>query len=257
MQAPLSLLRARLRLGGMGRACWAFPTVLLTLSGCAVQTPPVTSASSWSVVSSLSAGTHVRVSCFDTSLANLPEHRVEGPLVDADDTAITVRTGAGPRRLLRSEVHRVDAARPKVRSDSLANGTLIGGLIGAAAVAFMAMGSAESSDLMPFSVPLLIVGGGLAIGALIDSAREGLEYQTICIWQPRVGAVLDAASLSARRGERPNLSVRRVEHTGRARHRGTRCHGPCKLGRAEDGRPLHLASRVCRAEGQTHLASSR
>ena len=169
----------------MGRACWAFPTVLLALSACAVQTPPVTSASSWSAVTGLSAGTHVRVSWFDTSLANLPKHRVEGPLVDADGTAITVRTRSGPQRLLRSQVHRVDAARPKIRKDSLVNGTLIGGLIGAGVVALMAIGSAESSDPMSFTVPLLFVGGGVAIGALIDSAREGFDYQTIYLWQPR------------------------------------------------------------------------
>jgi hypothetical protein len=169
----------------MRRACGVFATViLLALPGCGVQTPPVTSPSSWSAVTSLPPGTQVRLSWFDTSLANLPEHHAEGALVDADDTAIAVRTGTGPQRLLRVQIHRVDAALPKKRTDSLANGTLIGGLIGASAVAIMARGSAESSDPMPFTVPLLFIGGGLASGALIDSAREGFDYRTIYAWQP-------------------------------------------------------------------------
>ena len=169
----------------MRRACGAVAiTVLLALPGCAVQTPPVTSASSWAAVASLPAGTQVRVWWFDTTLADLPKHRAEGPLVDADGTVITVRTRAGPHRLLRSQVHRVDAARPKRRSDSLLNGTLIGGLIGASAVALMAVGYAESSDPMPFSVPVLFVSAGLSIGALIDSARGGFDYRTIYLWQP-------------------------------------------------------------------------
>ena len=103
----------------------------------------------------------------------------------ADGTTITVRTGAGPHRRLRSQVHRVDAAPPKGGSDSLANGTLIGGFIGAGAVALMARGSAESSDPVPSAVPLLVVGRGIAIGALLDSARKGFEYRTIYLWEPR------------------------------------------------------------------------
>ena len=168
----------------MGRDCGAFATtLLLTLSGCAVQTPPVTSASSWSAVTSLPAGTHVRVSWYDTTIANLPKHRAEGPLVNADGTSITVRTSAGPHRLLRSQVHRIDAAHRKVR-DSFVNGTLIGASIGAGAVGLIALGSRDSSDPMPFTVPVLFVGAGIAIGALIDSAREGFDYRTIYIWQP-------------------------------------------------------------------------
>lgn len=46
---------------------------------------------------------------------------------------------------------------------------------------------------MPFSVPLLFVGAGLAIGALIDSSRERPDYRTIYLWQPRRGSVLKGA----------------------------------------------------------------
>ena len=125
----------------------------------------------------------MRVSWFDTTLANVPKHRTEGSLVDADGTTITVRTDAGPQRLLRSQVHRVDAGQRKVR-DSLVNGTLIGASIGGGAVGLMALGSVDSSDPMPFTVPVLFVGAGIAIGALIDSAREGFDYRTIYLWQP-------------------------------------------------------------------------
>ena len=120
----------------------------------------------------------------DPTLANLPKHRMEGHLVAAHDTTMTVGTATGPQRLVRAQVHRVDAAPPKRRGDSVANGTLIGARVGVGVVAGMAREN-TTSDPLPAPVVFLVVGGGAAIGALMDAATKGFDYRTIYLSEPR------------------------------------------------------------------------
>jgi hypothetical protein len=158
-------------------------TLVLALSACGLHAPPATGASSWAAVTSLRAGTVLRVTWFDISLADLPTERVQGTFLGADGATLTVDTNAGPRRLPRTQIHRIDAAEPKGRRDSVANGALIGGLIGTGMVAVMA-GTSRSSDPMPYPIALMIVGSGTAVGALIDSTMKAFDYRTVYLREP-------------------------------------------------------------------------
>ena len=163
----------------MRGSSWVFAsTLFLGLSACSVHTPPATAPSSWAAVTSLRAGTLVRVTWFDTSVADLPKGRIQGTFLSADGATLSVDSEAGPRRLARTQVYRVDAAEPKGRGDSVANGALIGGLVGAGMVAVMA-GTNRSSDPMPYPVSFLTVGSLTGIGVLIDSTMKTFDYRTI------------------------------------------------------------------------------
>ena len=160
------------------------PGLLIALSACAGKTPPLTSAERWAAVTALSPGTQIRVAWFDPAGDN-PNRRAEGTLVNTDTTTVALDTRHGALQVLRAYVQRVEARRQPTRRDSLANGALIGGLVGAGVLGFMAPGYANSSDRMPPSMPLVLIGGGIGIGTFIDAARSGPSYHTIYRWQPR------------------------------------------------------------------------
>ena len=156
---------------------------LLVLPACAVHTPPTTSPGSWSAVMGVAPGTAVRVWWFDVSVPDLPRHRMDGSVVGVDGTTITLDTRHGQQRVPRAQVHRVDVPGPPRPKDSPFRGMGIGGLVGVGITVMMAAEN-TSSDAILLPVIALVVGGGAAVGGLIDALHSPRDYRTIYFWEP-------------------------------------------------------------------------
>ena len=170
----------------------ALGIALLVSTGCAARvTPSPYAPDDWRRVTSLPAGTEVRISRIDPAkAAELPPDfrgpqpdwkvaRHTGRLHVADAASVSIKGEGGPLRIPREDVRRVDVITQG--PDSLNNGALVGISLGGLAGLGLTTGSARSSDpIGPHAIALGVMVGA-AIGSLVDAARAGPRVATIYI----------------------------------------------------------------------------
>ena len=171
----------------------ALGIALLVSTGCAAHaTPSPYAMGDWRRVTSLSAGTELRIWRIDPAkAAELPPDfrgpqpdwkiaRHTGRLHVADAAGVSIEGEGGPLRIPREHVQRVEVITDR-RRDSLTNGVLTGAMIGGLAGLHVTHETAKSSD--PFGTAPIPIGVaiGAAIGSLVDAARAGPRVATIYI----------------------------------------------------------------------------